>query len=52
MYVCMYAYQVLKASDVAYHLPPPMRAPTVALELPRSKLMKTVHTCIHTYLTY
>ena len=36
--------QVLKVSDMAYHLPPVMRAPTVALDLPRSKLMKTVET--------
>lgn len=41
IHICL---QVLKVSDMAYHLPPVMRAPTVALDLPRSKLMKTVET--------
>ena len=48
--------KVLKVSDIFLHLPPKMSPPTVALELPRSKLMKTIvekmaKICKYVYLT-
>eukprot|EP00602_Paraphysomonas_sp_CaronLab_P001755 CAMPEP_0185037824 /NCGR_PEP_ID=MMETSP1103-20130426/32750_1 /TAXON_ID=36769 /ORGANISM="Paraphysomonas bandaiensis, Strain Caron Lab Isolate" /LENGTH=273 /DNA_ID=CAMNT_0027575983 /DNA_START=39 /DNA_END=860 /DNA_ORIENTATION=+ len=34
--------RVLKPSDIIYYLPPEMSPPSVSLELPRGKLMKTI----------